>query len=303
MKSATRADWKIEPMPDPRRLIPYTRVFDATEHARLTRGIVPKEMEDKWFVFYEVPWLWFHRSWTGFGIYAVKLCVVDAGSTVEDARVNRSPSSTARRTTPTTPRCCCSSWSASCSATTSASWCDRASSPTRRSCPSTQVVDLSSARLRSQEAGAVGAAARRVTDALKPHSPALPMLGAVLVYGTRSLRQMAGLCKERRPARARRHRAVWVRPLSVADLEPRRIGIPQRGRTRSAHGTGAHLVAGSCRRILSRSFYVCSPQRPPSSHAGLSQENMRQGPKRDDQRAKALSRRFVVAKRSSSGWP
>ena len=39
---------------------------------------------------YEAPSLWFHRSWTGFGIYAVKLCLVDAGSTVEEAWVNRS---------------------------------------------------------------------------------------------------------------------------------------------------------------------------------------------------------------------
>ena len=33
----------------------------------------------------------FHRSWMGFGIYAVKLHVTDAGSTVEEARANRSP--------------------------------------------------------------------------------------------------------------------------------------------------------------------------------------------------------------------
>jgi hypothetical protein len=68
MKLATRHDWKIEPMPEARAAIPYTRVFDPAEHARLIRGIVPEEMEDKWFVFYEAPWLWFHPSWTGFAI-------------------------------------------------------------------------------------------------------------------------------------------------------------------------------------------------------------------------------------------
>ena len=70
MKLATRGDWKIEPMPDARAAIAYTRGFDSTEHTRLIRGIVPEEMEDKWFVFYEASWLWFHRSWTGFGISA-----------------------------------------------------------------------------------------------------------------------------------------------------------------------------------------------------------------------------------------
>jgi hypothetical protein len=91
MKLATRDAWKIEPMPEARAAIAYTRVFDAAEHARVIRGIVPEEMEDKWFVFYAAPWLWFHRSWTGFAIYAVKLDVTDAGSTVEEAWVNRAP--------------------------------------------------------------------------------------------------------------------------------------------------------------------------------------------------------------------
>ena len=66
MKLATRGDWKIEPMPDARAAIAYTRGFDSTEHTRLIRGIVPQEMEDKWFIFYAAPWVWFHRSWTGF---------------------------------------------------------------------------------------------------------------------------------------------------------------------------------------------------------------------------------------------
>ena len=29
-------------------------------------------MEDKWFIFYEEPWLYLHRSWTGAGIYGVR---------------------------------------------------------------------------------------------------------------------------------------------------------------------------------------------------------------------------------------
>ena len=88
---ATRASWKTEPMPEARARLAYTRSFDAAEHERVTRGIVPVEMEDKWFVFYEAPWLWFHRSWTGFAIYAVKLGVVETGSVVEEAWVNRAP--------------------------------------------------------------------------------------------------------------------------------------------------------------------------------------------------------------------
>jgi hypothetical protein len=91
MVAATRTSWKTQPMPETRARIPYVRTFDAAEHERVTRGIVPAEMEDKWFVFHETPWLWFHRSWTGVAIYGVKLGVTDAGSTVEEAWVNRAP--------------------------------------------------------------------------------------------------------------------------------------------------------------------------------------------------------------------
>jgi hypothetical protein len=91
MAPATRASWKTQPMPEARASIPYERAFDAAEHERVTRGIVPEQMEDKWFVFHEGPWLWFHRSWTGVAIYAVKLRITDTGSAVEEAWANRSP--------------------------------------------------------------------------------------------------------------------------------------------------------------------------------------------------------------------
>jgi hypothetical protein len=78
-------------MPEARARIPYARTFDCAEYERVIRGIVPKQMEDKWFVFYEDPWLWFHRSWTGTAIYGVRLRAGSAGSTVEEAWVNREP--------------------------------------------------------------------------------------------------------------------------------------------------------------------------------------------------------------------
>lgn len=30
-------------------------------------------MQDKWFIFFENDWLFFHRSWTGYGIYKAKI--------------------------------------------------------------------------------------------------------------------------------------------------------------------------------------------------------------------------------------
>ncbi len=90
-ENATRASWKNQPLPGARAPLAYRRTFDAHEHARVTKGLVPEEMEDKWFIFYEPPWLFLHRSWTGTCIYAVRLRAEGAGSTVEEAWVNRAP--------------------------------------------------------------------------------------------------------------------------------------------------------------------------------------------------------------------
>ncbi|MFZ1039972.1 MAG: hypothetical protein WCA79_07110 [Anaerolineales bacterium] len=43
-----------------------------TEFEKITRGIVPHQMEDKWFIFLEDMQLNFHRSWTGQCIYQIK---------------------------------------------------------------------------------------------------------------------------------------------------------------------------------------------------------------------------------------
>lgn len=87
--SATRDSWKHAPMPEARARIAYERAFDADEHARVVRGLVPREMEDKWFILHEAPWLTFHRSWTGTCIYALRLHRAGEGSVVEEAWVNR----------------------------------------------------------------------------------------------------------------------------------------------------------------------------------------------------------------------
>ncbi len=88
---ATAASWKNEPLPEARTRIAYARGFDSDEHARVTRGLVPRETEDKWFVYHQAPWLYFHRGWTGICIYAVRLRPECEGSAVEEAWVNRAP--------------------------------------------------------------------------------------------------------------------------------------------------------------------------------------------------------------------
>jgi hypothetical protein len=90
-QAATRESWKNLPFPEARAALPFRRAFDAGEHARLVRGVVPGGMDDKWFILYEAPWLLLHRSWTGICIYAVRLRHEGEGSAVEEAWANRDP--------------------------------------------------------------------------------------------------------------------------------------------------------------------------------------------------------------------
>ena len=71
-KTATRTTWKNYPIDKPERIEIALR-FTGRQFSRLKKGFIPKQMEEKWFIFYENNWLYFHRSWTGFGIFSAQL--------------------------------------------------------------------------------------------------------------------------------------------------------------------------------------------------------------------------------------
>lgn len=81
--TATRESWTSIPLGATVPL-PYTATFTAEESDLLRRGLVPREMEDKWFIFWEGDSLFFHRSWTGRGIYQVDF--QQAGADLEVTR-------------------------------------------------------------------------------------------------------------------------------------------------------------------------------------------------------------------------
>ena len=90
-KPATRGSLKTKPLPEARAPLSYERRFDAKELERLTVGLLPQQMEDRWFIYSEDDWLYFHRSWTGTCIYAVRLGAAGAGKKVVETWVNRDP--------------------------------------------------------------------------------------------------------------------------------------------------------------------------------------------------------------------
>ena len=65
--------------------LPYQATFNAQQFARLKRGFIPQGMDNKWFVYYEEPHLFLHRSWTGQAVYRLALKNVPTGAEVTEA--------------------------------------------------------------------------------------------------------------------------------------------------------------------------------------------------------------------------
>lgn len=85
---ALATSWKHEPFGQGVELV-FHATFNAAELARIEAGLVPRQMEDKWFIFYDAPYLHFHRSWTGLPVYRVKLDTNPHGAKVVEALLSQ----------------------------------------------------------------------------------------------------------------------------------------------------------------------------------------------------------------------
>jgi len=89
MAAATRTSWKTLPSPTARQPLELDLVVSDAVAERMRGGVVPREMEDRWFVYFEDGWLNFHRSWTGAHIFALRLDGAPFGVRVIDGWVSR----------------------------------------------------------------------------------------------------------------------------------------------------------------------------------------------------------------------
>ncbi len=74
-----------------RASLEFNAAFNDAEAALLVGGLIPKQMEDKWFICFHGGWLMFHRSWTGACIYGLRLERSPDGARVTESWVNRDP--------------------------------------------------------------------------------------------------------------------------------------------------------------------------------------------------------------------
>lgn len=89
MAPATRSSWKIQPLPLEREHFELPLLLTDADAERIKLGHIPMDMDDKWFIFFEDGWLYFHRSWTGHCIYGVRLDGSPNGVRVVDAWASR----------------------------------------------------------------------------------------------------------------------------------------------------------------------------------------------------------------------
>jgi ADP-ribosylglycohydrolase len=85
---ATKTSCKNFPIDNPKQ-IDIDLYFTDKQFSKLTKGLVPQAMEDKWFIYFENDELYFHRSWTGFGIYSAKLKKVENGYSIKEFLAER----------------------------------------------------------------------------------------------------------------------------------------------------------------------------------------------------------------------
>lgn len=88
---ATHNSWRCLPMPATKVSMQVSQTFTAEEYQRMQMGVIPHDMDDRWFIYFEDGWFFFHRSWTGFCIYQMRLEPDNAGWHIAEAWANADP--------------------------------------------------------------------------------------------------------------------------------------------------------------------------------------------------------------------
>lgn len=86
---ATKHSWINTPMPLKRESLKMALSLSFLEFERIKVGFIPQRMEDRWFIFFEEGWLYFHRSWTGFCNYQLRFEPKEHGFLLVESWINR----------------------------------------------------------------------------------------------------------------------------------------------------------------------------------------------------------------------
>ncbi len=88
---ATRDSWKIKELPEAVARLELDGVISAEHVPLLKNGYIPRSPQDKWFIFYEDSWVYFHRASSGSCIFKLRLEPNEDHLVAPYVLVNRDP--------------------------------------------------------------------------------------------------------------------------------------------------------------------------------------------------------------------
>ncbi len=87
----TRTDWKTQPLSEPFAEVDLDIEVSEGVMERIRLGLLPEQMEDKWFLYYEHPHLHAHRSWTGFAAFILTFEQRGSAWRIVGAKISQDP--------------------------------------------------------------------------------------------------------------------------------------------------------------------------------------------------------------------
>jgi 8-oxo-dGTP diphosphatase len=90
-EAAKPSDWEIDEMVSGHSTFALDRLFPGRQMKRIRLGVIPEQMEDKWFIYWLDDALYFHRSWTGLCAFIVRFAAEGKGSRMISAKAHRAP--------------------------------------------------------------------------------------------------------------------------------------------------------------------------------------------------------------------
>jgi len=85
----TRDDWRVFDMPVTYETSLLNKELNAAEYQALLMGFLPRDMDDRWFMYANEGYVYLHRSWTGHCIFRLKIEVIKDDCLLTELRINR----------------------------------------------------------------------------------------------------------------------------------------------------------------------------------------------------------------------
>ena len=85
-------DWDIHALPEQYTTLKLDILLDETQSDAIRRGVIPDDMGEKWFCYFDNNTLYQHRSWSGHCIDVIEFVAEGNQLRAVSARVNRDAS-------------------------------------------------------------------------------------------------------------------------------------------------------------------------------------------------------------------